>query len=225
MPGFAHPTDSELREAHEARQRCEATIPLEEQIDPARLGMSEAELRAAVAGLRRDPPAEQADPRTEQGLTRWVLDASAALAGIEYELWQGSVYRIRWRLPVKFERPVLDELVRRGSICFGPPDYDQKFEAEPGSPVATLRRIGWTHGDRRIELRQLHPLRGGPVYLSVTRSAVLREIGAAKLTPFPVPDRSGPWWQRSMQALRPATDEEQKKLGSAFLGLLSQLDH
>jgi hypothetical protein len=34
-----------------------------------------------------------------------------------------------------------------------------------------------------------------------------------------------PWWQRSMKVLVPATDEEQKRLGDEFLGLLSQLDH
>lgn len=222
---FAHPTDSELREAHEDRQRCKASVAPAELVDPVQLGISEAALRAAVTGLRQDPLPSRAESQVEQNLTRFVRDAKAGLASVDYELWQGNVYRIRWRLAAHFERPVLDELSRRASVCFGPPEYDQKFEAEPGSPLATLRRIGWVHGGRRIELRQLHPLRGGPVYLSVSESATLREIGAARVADFPPPDRSGPWWQRSMKVLVPATDAEQKRLGDEFLGLISQLDH
>lgn len=225
-PGFAHPTDRELREAFDDRQRCaEATAPAK-LADPVRLGMSEVELVAAVKGLLQDPPKGTGDPRGELGLTRWVREASGrGLASVEYELWQGRVYRIRWRLAAHFERPVLKELIRRARVCFGAPDYDQKFEAEPSSPKATLQRIGWTHSEIRIELRQLHPLRGGPVYLTVSQNEMLREVGASRVPLFPEPDRSAPWWERSMHALVPVGDEEREKLGSEFLGLLSQFDH
>ncbi len=224
-PSFAHPTERELRDAFDERQRCEADVASADRIDPAHLGMSEADLRRAVEELRQDPLPGESDLRTEQGPIRWVRDAAGGVARIEYESWHDRVYRIRWQLSAAFERPVLDELARRGRTCFGVPEFDQTFEAEPGSPRATLRRIGWIHGDRRIELRQLHPLRGGRVFLSVTTSATIREIGAAGLAGFPEPDRSESWWRRPTAPPRPATAEERKQLGDAFVRLLSQLDH
>ncbi len=224
LPVVAHPSDRELQQAREERERCAADPAPADPVDAGRLAMSEAELRSAVEGLRQEPAAGT-DPREARGLERYVRQATDPLAGVEYELWQDRVYRIRWRLATSFERPVLDELSRRARTCFGEPEYDQTFEAEPGSPKATLRRIGWRHGDRQIELRQLHPLRGGPVYLSVSRRATLREIGTAGVVPFSEPDRSAPWWQRSLEAPRPVTPEEREELGLAVLGLLSQLDH
>ena len=118
-----------------------------------------------------------------------------------------------------------DELLGRARKCFGRPEYDQTFEAEPGSSAATLRRIAWSHDERRIELRQLHPLRGGPVFLSVSAAAALRELGAAGLAPFPEPARSEPWWQRSLAPPKPLEPEESAALGDAFVRLLAQLDH
>ncbi len=223
----AHPTVRELREAFAERARCEAVVAEEERIDPVRLGMSERELLAVLPGLRRVPSREGAEPALqEQADPRgWTRAGTEDLAGAEYELWQGRVYRIRWRLPAEFERPVIDELGRRARLCFGPPEYDQTFEARPGSSKATLRRIRWKHGDRQIELRQLHPLRGGPVYLSVALLGPLREIGAAGRAVPADPDRSGPWWRRPAQPLVPATDAERDRLGRAFVRFLAQLDH
>lgn len=187
--------------------------------------MSSAELRSAVKDLRQDPPTAEPDERAERGLTRWVSDGRGDLSSVEYELWQDRVYRIRWRLSEDFERPVIDVYSDRAKVCFGRPDYDQKFEAEPGSGHATFHRIGWTHGERRIEVRQLHPLRGGPVYLSVSDNAILREVSSSSVAMFPEPERSAPWWQRSMRLPEPASEEERERLGSSFLLLLSQLDH
>lgn len=221
-----------MREAWEQRQRCEAEIDPEVHVDVARLGMSRTDLRATFEGLQHDRAVPAPDPTRESSkgspeevLERWWRPASGDLARVEYELWEGRVYRIRWRLGADFERPVLDELGRVARVCFGEPDYDQTFEAEPGSPAATLRRIGWTHGDRRIELRQLHPLRGGPVYLSVTDRAALREMGRAGQAPFSDPDQSGPWWQRPTRVPQPSGAEERARLGKRFLELLAQLDH
>jgi hypothetical protein len=221
----AHPTDLELRQAFEELALCESDSAPADRVDAARLGMTESELRQAVDGLRRDPPASEADSDSERGPVRWLRDAQGELQGVEYESWQDRVYRIRWQLSPSFERPVFGEFLRRAEICFGTPEYDQTFEAEPGSPKATLRRVAWIHGDRRIELRQLHPLRGDRVYLTITTSETLREIAAAGFRVFPEPDRSEPWWRRPTQAPRPATADERDALGRRFAALLSQLDH
>lgn len=227
LPAHAHPTDHEIREAWEDRQRCESGVARGERVDSARLGMTNAELQVAVEGLQPDPTVapEISEPLLEKGLRRWIRQASGELQTVEYELWQDRVYRIRWRLGKSFERPMLDEFARHGETCFGRPEFDQTFEAEPGSPAATLRRIGWIHDKRRVEIRQLHPLRGGPVYLTVSDGPILRELGVAGLGPFPEPSKSKPWWQRSTAPLSPVSAEEQHELGQAFLGLLSQLDH
>lgn len=224
----AHPTDRELREAQTVRAKCESQTAPAERVDPVRLGMSEATLHTQVGVLRRDPvtpPVAAVEEGATAGPVRWTRVASGELTHAEYDVWQDRVYRIRWRLAARYERPVLDALFERARICFGAPDFDQTFEAEPGSAAATLRRIGWTHGDRSIELRQLHPLHGGPVYLSVTSRVTLRELGAAAHARLPEPDRSGPWWKRAQKPLEIVTTEERKALGDAFMTLLSQLDH
>ena len=222
--GVAHPTEETLRGARAERAACEVDVPAAERVDPARLGMSLAQLREAVGPLQQDPePAAGAE--TNDAPTRWLRDAGGDLARVEYELFRDSVYRIRWQLSPEYERPALDGLSRRAQRCFGAPRFDQKFEAEPGSPAATLRRIGWTHGERRIELRQLHPLRGGPVFLSISSNTALRALGKAGHAPFPEPDRSEPWWQRETSPLEPVTAEEQSALDDRFARLLAQLDH
>jgi len=259
---LAHPTDEQVLESLENRRACnprhEGKSPDETEIDPIRLGMTETELRARVAGLRRDTgvgiaPGTDAVPETHPGLhsgmhsgmhpdahadtdepQRWSRDverddegrgAGDDVVRIQYELWQGRVYRIRWRLAPAFERPIFDELAERGRFCLGTADLDQTFEAEPGSAEATLRRVVWTHEDRRIELRQLHPLGGGPVYLSATDLAALRAMGAAERAPFPDPSRSAPWWQRSLRPPKPADPEERAHLGRRFLALIGELSH
>lgn len=219
---LAHPTDSELRAAREERKRCEAEVAAAARIDPVQLGTSEQELQAAVAGLRIE--AERGAAAAKE-LKRWTRTASGDVAQVQYELFDDRIYRIRWQLAKRFERPVLDELIGRARKCFGRPEYDQTFEAEPGSSAATLRRIVWNHDERRIELRQLHPLRGGPVFLSVSAAPTLRELGTAGLAPFPEPARSAPWWQRSLEPPKPVEPEESAALGDAFVQLLAQLDH
>ena len=224
-----------MRDAAAERAGCAAEIAAAERVDPVRLGMDAATLRAARPDLRReasgshvptDPdPAALLEARQAAGLDRWVRDGAGQVVRFEYEVWQDHVYRIRWRLAPAFERPVFAEFVRRATICLGPPESDQLFEAEPGSPRATLRRAVWSHGDRVIELRQLHPLRGGPVYLTVTRQGALREIAAVGGALYPEPDRNAPWWQRSMRVPEPVTSEERVQLGAAFVILLSQVDH
>lgn len=223
--GHAHPTDLELHRAYEERQLCETSIAAVERVDPVRLGMREDELKAAVEGLRRESPASDSVAAADVDPVRWIWEPGHELLSVEYEVWHGRVYRIRWQLAEDFERPVFDELRRRGDLCFGPPDHDQIFEAKPGSPKATLRRVTWSHGDRRIELRQLHPLHGGPVYLTIQLTEPRREIAASGARAAPDPDRTGPWWRRPAAPLRPATDAEREALGNRFAKLLAQLDH
>jgi hypothetical protein len=248
VAALAHPTDQQILESLADRRACESghgsKSPDGTEIDPARLGMTEAALRAHVAGLRRDD-ALGTSPETD-ALQRWSrevgtgtdtdtdtdIDTSAEgkdgdgdVVLIQYELWQGRVYRIRWRLAPAFERPIFDELAERGRFCLGTVDLDQTFEAEPGSAEATLRRVVWTHESRRIELRQLHPLGGGPVYLSVTDLEALRAIGAAERAPFPDPSRSAPWWTRSLRPPKPADPEERARLGRRFLALIGEFSH
>ena len=219
---LSHPTDAERLQSREERSACESEVPAEERVDPARLGMSLSALREAVSGLRAEPEPEASDTPEP---SRWVRDTEGELARVEYELFRDRVYRIRWRLAEAYERPLLDALVERARRCFGRPDFDQTFEAEPGFPAATYRRVGWSHGERRIELRQLHPLRGGPVYLTLSSTPALRELVAAGLAPHPEPVQSAPWWQRPMTPLEPAAPAEREARGKAFVRLLAQLDH
>ena len=221
----AHPTPEALRQASEERARCERPPEDSVPVDAGRIAMSLKALRAAVPELAPDAAGESPTVDSGSDLLQLSRAAGEGLSRVEYDLWQGRVYRIRWRLAERFERPVMDELARVGRICLGRPEYDQTIEAEPGSPVATLRRVGWRHDERRIELRQLHPLGGGPVYLSVTHAPTLREMGASGRPPPPEPDRTGAWWKRPTKRPRPVTDEERAALGRAFLDLLAQLDH
>lgn len=248
LAALAHPTDQQILESLADRRACdtghEGERPDGMEIDPARLGMTEAELRARVAGLRRDTVLGTSSET--DALQRWSREVGTGVEGedgngtedgkkagdeagdvvlIQYELWQGRVYRIRWRLAPAFERPIFDELAERGRFCLGEADLDQTFEAEPGSADATLRRVVWTHESRRIELRQLHPLGGGPVYLSATDVATLRAIGAEERAPFPDPSRSAPWWTRSLRPPKPAAPEERARLGKRFLSLIGELSH
>lgn len=242
----AHPTDEQILESIADRRACdsghEGKSPDGTNIDPARLGMTETELRARVAGVRRNTHVGRSpytgtgtdtdpEPGTDE-LQRWSRDVDPENDGqdedivlIQYELWQGRVYRIRWRLAPAFERPIFEELAERGRFCLGTADLDQTFEAEPGSAQATLRRVVWTHENRRIELRQLHPLGGGPVYLSATDLEALRAMGAAERAPFPDPSRSGPWWTRSLRPPKPADPGERAQLGRRFLALIGELSH
>lgn len=232
---LAHPTDEQILESLADRRACSSgdagdagDSRDDTGIDPVRLGMVEAELRARVTGLRRDPAPESAPDRDDLQLWSRDIDVeseSEDVARIQYELWQGRVYRIRWRLAPAFERPIFDELAERGRFCLGAVDLDQTFEAEPGSAEATLRRVVWTHADRRIELRQLHPLAGGPVYLSATDLEALRAIGSAERAPFPDPSRSAPWWTRSLRPPKPVAAEERGRLGRRFLVLIGELSH
>lgn len=231
----AHPSEVEMLRASAERELCEpdvtnvTNVAEVARVDPVRLGMTESDLVIVALGAHRDPSVDA--PEAEARATsmtrpiRWERAADGDLQRVEYESWQQRVYRIRWQLADAFERPVFDEFVRRGEICFGSPEYDQTFEAEPGSAKATLRRVAWRHGERLIELRQLHPLRGGPVYLTVTTVETIREIAAAGSRAFPDPDRSEPWWRRPTEQVRPATDEERETLGGRFARLLSQVDH
>lgn len=231
-PARAHPTEAEIARAREERRLCTEVPPAEAHLDPARLGMDEAALRALfgdalaeVAPEAAQPPAaasEGADaPDAPRRLRR---EASGDLAAVEYELWQGRVYRIRWRLAPRFERPALDALAERARACLGRPVLDQTFEAEPGSPKATYRRIVWRHDDRRIELRQLHPLRGGPVHLVVGSRPVLRAMGDAGVSPPPLPATTVPWWRRGAAPVVPVAPDEAEALGLAFLRLLAHAD-
>jgi hypothetical protein len=217
----AHPSDEAIARDREVARLCRALPEGETAADPGRLGMSEAELRAAWG--ERTPVSAPERGAGEGGTIRLVFaPESGAIERVAYELWEGRVYRVRWRLAARFERPVFPALAARMETCLGTPRADQTFEAEPGSPDATLRRVEWREHGRVIELRQLHPLTGGPVFVTATDEARLRALGAAGGRPFPEPTRSGPWWERARPP-EPATPDEAAALADALLGLLPLL--
>lgn len=222
-------------------------------LDPARLGTSENRLRELFGEALRETPIDKPRPLLEQIRERSALAAGEAeaetsdgdteaadrfpgqvrltrpvdRAGLhlaQYELFDEKVYRIRWQLAEPFERPIMDALVAVATAQLGPPAYDQLLKAKLGSPKAELRRAGWRRGDRTLEVRQLHPLYGGPVYLSVTDGATAGEILASQGSPMPEPDSTGPWRERTRAEPKALTPYERETLANAFRALLAQAD-
>lgn len=217
---------------------------------PARLGMTEAELRAEfgdalqssvverprsltekIMQMQRraeeekpqaEPPVAPGDPFAEQ--TRLVREVRRGdVRRVEYELFRGTVYRIRWQLSDRFERPLMNPLVARLSDRFGTPLYDQQIEGKLGSGKATLRRTGWRSKARILEVRQLHPLVGGPTFLTLSDEAAMRAIVASRGTVLPEPESSGPWWQEPLRQPAIPTPAETERLLEDIDRLLSQI--
>jgi hypothetical protein len=202
-------SEAELREAFgEALQEQTVRVPptLTEQV--LELSRKTEEEGAAP------PPPEPADPFPDQlRLARRVPDGDVQAA--EYELHRGRVYRVRWRLAERFEHHLMPGLVRHLSARLGEPVYDQTLKAKLGSPKADRRRTGWRKGSRALELRQLHPFDGGPLYLTVTDLEAAQTVIDAGGTLLPEPETSGTWWKKPQRTPRLLTSQETTELLSA----------
>ena len=207
--------------------------------------MSEAELRerfgAALAPVSVEPvrsvqvqvaeggppradgakaPPVPAEPFAEQlRLGRSIAEGDLRRA--EYDLFRGRVYRLRWLLSERFERPLMEPLVARLRQRLGPPAYDQTLEARLGSGKSQLRRTGWRRGAQALELRQLHPLTGGPLYLTLSDPAAMQAIVEAHTLVLPQPETTGEWWRRPQQPPALLTAAERDRLLAAIDALVA----
>jgi hypothetical protein len=197
--------------------KLERPLALTEQIAAARGGSAAAEPSetGAAAAEPPDPFAEQVRLAREVG--------SRDVRRVEYELFRGRVYRVRWQLDDRFERPIMDSLVARLRERFGKPAYDQTIEGKFASGRATLRRAAWRRETRVLEVRQLHPLNGGPLFLTLSDEPALRAIVASRGTVAPEPESSGPWWQEPQKPTGIPTSQERDSLLQSVDGLLSRI--
>jgi hypothetical protein len=178
--------------------------------------------RTVEPGASADPVPEQWDPFTEQ--IRLVREGrSEDVRQVEYELFRSRVYRIRWRLSDRFERPLMGALVARLRERLGKPYYDQQIEGKFASGRATLRRAAWRRADRSLEVRQLHPQNGGPLYLTLSDPIAIRAIVASRGTVAPEPESSGPWWQEPQKSPGILTPGERDTLLRAVEALLGPI--
>jgi hypothetical protein len=173
----------------------------------------------------RRPRLRRLPTRTRTSCGCGDISTTATSRSVEYELFRGAIYRIRWQLADRFEAPILDDLLHQAEHCYGPPKYDQTIEAKIGSGEATRRRIGWQHTGRLLEVRQLNPLAGGPIYLTVTDLAASHDLIAARGSLAPEPERRAePWWKRSGGAPKVPSDQVRSQLVRAFAATLSMTD-
>lgn len=170
----------------DALRRVEVTVPdsLYEQV---------------LEGSRPAPPGKSPAKKAATAQTRWGRAADGAVRREEYDLAEDRVYRVRWHLAEGYEHPLMNEVVARAAQRFGRPAYDQTLRAKPGSPRADLRRAGWTLDGRALEIRQLHPFTGGPIFVSLADRAALQAIVDRHEIPLPQPDTTGAWWRRAQR--------------------------
>lgn len=114
-------------------------------------------------------------------------------------------------------------LVAHWSVELGKPYYDQLIEGKFGTGRATLRRTGWRDGPRVIEVRQLNPMVGGPIFLTLSDQGAIREIVASGGTAAPEPDSIGRWWNRPITPPEPLTRREREALLAAIDAVRSQV--
>jgi hypothetical protein len=177
--------------------------------------------------LARRPPSDDStkagpDPYADQLRLKRVL-TEGDVRVVEYELFRGRVYRIRWKLSERFHAPIMDDFVHQAAHCYGPFLYDQTIEAKLGSGESTLRRAGWERSGRLLEIRQLNPLGGGPLFVTVTDRKISKAIIAARGTLAPEPERrSEPWWQRKDTSPAPPSESERNALVRALAAVLSK---
>jgi hypothetical protein len=240
----AHPTSDDLRERATRAKLCTPAENPGEPFDSVQLGAEESKLRTAwgdalqpqkIEHLGPDfqrlaqPPEvddsnakEGADPYADQLRLLRVL-AKGDVRRVEYELFRGRVYRIRWELSDRFHAPIMDDFVHQAAHCYGPFRYDQTIEAKLGSGESTLRRAGWERNGRLLEIRQLNPLGGGPLFVTMTDRKISKAIIAARGSLAPEPNRrSEPWWQRKDSSPASPSDDERSALVRALASVLSQ---
>jgi hypothetical protein len=176
-----------------------------------------------VASVEARTPADAKDPFGEQQRFARLPDAGD-VARVEYELFRGRVYRVRWQFVERFERPLMTALVAHLTPKLGKPYYDQLIEGKFGSGRATLRRAAWRRGPRSLEIRQLNPLIGGPVFLTLSDQAAIQAIVASGGTAAPEPDSIGRWWQEPIEPSPPLTVVERDALLVALDAVLTRVD-
>jgi hypothetical protein len=242
----AHVTAEEIAEQARRKTLCSREANPGERFDSVGLGAEESELRTAWGEGLLARPVEHLDPE----LARPALPGTAGkaesaptrdryaeqirlrravpegdLRSVEYELFRGRVYRIRWELADRFHTRFMDELVHQATHCYGAPAYDQTIEAKIASGEATRRRAGWRRGSRLLEIRQLNPLLGGPVFVTVTDIDASQAIIAARGTLAPEPEhRVEPWWKRAGEPPQLPSEEKRAALVRAVAAVLSQTD-
>lgn len=238
-PLAAHPAPEAPGEPPQAASLCQHDEERAHAFDATDLGSSEAELRArfgeALVAQAMEPHRAPRRPESEaQAASREESPARYAgqlrlrrtlaggdLAFVEYDLHAGAVYRIRWRLADRFSVPIMDDLVAQASACYAEPRYDQEPEWKLAEAKASLRRAGWQRDDRLLEVRQLHPLNGGPVFVTTTDLAAVRGIVAAGGAASPDPVSSPPWWARKRASPGELSPERGQQLTRDFAQLLS----
>jgi hypothetical protein len=189
-----------------------------QQAEPAGASAAPGASKTSAAS---PPLAATKDPFAEQ--RRLVRHPSSGdVRRVEYELFRDRVYRVRWRLAERFERPLMDALVAHLTTKLGKPYYDQVIEGKFGSGRATLRRAGWRNESRIIELRQLNPLVGGPLYLSLSDQSGIAGIVASGGTAAPEPDSIGRWWTTPIEPQGALTARDRTTLVGAFDGVWAQ---
>jgi len=240
----AHPTAEDLRERAIRAKLCTPAENPGEPFDSVQLGAEESKLRTAWGDalqpqkiehlgpdfqrLAQPPEVDDsnakagADPYADQLRLQRVL-AKGEVRRVEYELFRGHVYRIRWELSNRFHAPIMDDFVHQAAQCYGPFRYDQTIEAKLGSGESTLRRAGWERNGRLLEIRQLNPLGGGPLFVTMTDRKISKAIIAARGSLAPEPNRrSEPWWQRKDTSPASPSDDERSALVRALAAVLSQ---
>lgn len=166
------------------------------------------------------PPADVKDPFA--GQLRLIRKPEAGdIQSVEYELYRGRIYRIRWQLAARFERPLMTSLVSHLANRLGKPYYDQLIEGKFGTGRATLQRAGWRRGSRILEVRQLNPRVGGAIFLTLSDHAIVRTIVESGGTAAPEPDSIGPWWQKPVKPFVHLSDPEREALLVSFDAVLA----
>ncbi len=186
--------------------------------------MSEAELRehfgeALVPGRRSltvlGPPAKET---TRLSVFHRQV-ASEEVAWVEYELFDDRVFRLRWCLAERFELPVYSNLTHRAGHYLGEPQLDKLVGEDPHTPAheaPVLRHSVWRRGERSLELRQINPLTGGPVFLTLTDGLAFKEAKAAHEPVLRPPDAMEMSWRK----VHIPSDDERWLLAWAFEDVL-----
>jgi hypothetical protein len=194
------------------------------EITPLRSAHEQAFAAASPeAAGAAEQPATFAD---QTRLARPVVHSNGEgdVQSVEYDVFRGVVYRTRWQLGERFERPLMEPLVTHLSGRLGAPDYDQTLEAKLGSGRSELRRSGWHRGDQWLEVRQLHPATGGPIFITLSDRRLVQSIVDARAVAIPQPESVGDWWGRPQKTPSLLGGAERDRLLAAVDALLARID-
>ena len=196
-----------LRERHGSALR-----PVEVSL-PRSVGERVRALAADPLAAEPDDVAPEPQERVafagQERLARLVGD-DPDVARIEYDVVDGRVYRVRWQLTERFERPIMAAVVEHLRGRLGAPVFDQRIAAKLGSGKSDLWRARWQAGQRALDVRQLHPMTGGPLFVTLSDLAALQRIIDAGRVALPEPTVSEDWWRKPQRplALVPADERE-----------------